>query len=198
MLGNGMTMLAELLQERKDAVVERWFEVVLATYPEDGSRAFEREKDPFANPVGHSLREGTRGILEGVLDGMDTERIGKHLVDIIKIRAVQEFSASQAVAFTFGLKGAIRQALGDAANDETVAAELLEFEAQIDRVALAAFDIFVQCREQLLELRINEVKRSVAWTVERLNQRDAKQDLIQLESGKRSTEDGNGRREGLR
>ena len=191
-------MLGELLQERKDAVVQRWLDDVLATYPEDGSRAFEREKDPFANPVGHSLREGTRGIFEALLDGMDTERIGNHLVEIIKIRAVQQFSASQAVAFVFSLKGAIRQELGSAASDPAIAAELHDVETQIDRIALAAFDVFLQCREQLLELRINEVKRSVAWTVERLNRRDATQELTQLESGKRTTEDGNGRREGLR
>jgi len=191
-------MLGELLQERKDAVVQRWFEDVLATYPEDGSRAFEREKDPFANPVGHSLREGTRGIFEALLDDMDTERIGSHLIDIIKIRAVQQFSASQAVAFVFSLKGAIRRELGDAAADPAIAAELYDVETQIDRIALAAFDIFLQCREQLLELRLSEVKRSVAWTVERLNKRDATQELTQLESGKRATEDGNGRREGLR
>jgi hypothetical protein len=193
-----MMMLGELLQERKDAVVQRWLDDVLATYPEDGSRAFEREKDPFANPVGHSLREGTRGIFEALLDGMDTERIGNHLVEIIKIRAVQQFSASQAVAFVFSLKGAIRQELGSAASDPAIAAELHDVETQIDRIALAAFDVFLQCREQLLELRINEVKRSVAWTVERLNRRDATQELTQLESGKRTTEDGNGRREGLR
>jgi hypothetical protein len=195
---NGMMMLGELLQERKDAVIQRWLDEVLATYPEDGSRAFEREQDPFANPVGHHLRKGTRGILEGLLDGMDKEAIGNHLIDIIKIRAVQQFSASQAVAFVFSLKGAVRQELGDAARDPAIAVELLGLEEQIDRIALAAFDIFLQCREQLLELRISEVKRSVAWTVERLNRRDAEPELTQLESGKRTTKDGNGRREGER
>ena len=176
-----MMMLGKLLRERKDAVVQRWLEDVLATYPEDGSRAFEREKDPFANPVGHNLREGTRGIFEALLDGMDTETISNHLIDIIKIRAVQQFSASQAVAFVFSLKGVIRRELGDTASDPAIAVELCELEAQIDRIALAAFDIYGQCREQLLELRINEVKRSVAWTVERLNRRDAEPELTQLE-----------------
>jgi hypothetical protein len=198
MQANGMMMLGELLQERKDAVIQRWLDDVLATYPEDGSRAFERERDPFANPVGHNLRKGTRGIFEALLNGMDKETIGNHLIDIIKIRAVQQFSASQAVAFVFSLKGAIRRELADAASEPAIAAELLELEEQIDRIALAAFDIFLQCREQLLELRINEVKRSMAWTVERLNRRDAGPELTQLESGKRTTEDGNGRREGVR
>jgi hypothetical protein len=75
----------------------------------------------------------------------------------------------------------------------------VEFEAKIDRVALAAFDIFSQCREQVLELRINEVKRSVAWAVDRLNRREVEPEpkLTQLESTKRATEDGNGRQEGM-
>jgi len=185
------------LQDRKDAIVQRWLEDVLATYSEDGARAFGRERDPFANPVGHSLREGTRGILEALLDGMDTETISRHLVDIIKIRAVQQFSASQAVAFVFQLKMAIRGEVGSATSDPALTEELRVLDAQIDRIGLAAFDIYAQCREQLLELRISEVKRNVAWTIERLNRRDARLALTQLEDGTLGTQDGNGRREGL-
>lgn len=161
----------ELLQTGKDAIVRRWLEEILATYPEDTATAFGREKDPFANPVGHALRVGTRAIFEAVLDGTDTGKTRHHLHEIIRIRAVQQFGASQAVGFIFLLKGVIRAELGMAVSDGQFSAELAQVERRIDRLALSAFDAFVQCREQVYELRVNEVKRNVSWVVDKMNRR---------------------------
>lgn len=164
--------LREHLAKNRDAIVKRWLADVLATYPGDSAAVFERQKDPFANPVGHSLRVGTQGIFEALLEDMDAEKIRHHLDEIIRIRAVQQFSASQAVSFVFGLKQAIRAELGKEVSDAQYSSELAEIDGRIDRIALAAFDIFVQCREQVYELRVNEVKRRVSWIVEKLNERE--------------------------
>lgn len=163
--------LAELLHENRDAVTRRWLEDCLASYPGDSAALFRREKDPFANPVGHSLRVGTRGILEALLNGADHEKIRECLREIIKVRAVQQFSASEAVSFVFRLKEAVRAELGERAAERRLAAELTELEGRIDRIALAAFDVFVECREQVFELRVNEVKRRIAWAVKKMNER---------------------------
>ncbi|MHC4178291.1 MAG: RsbRD N-terminal domain-containing protein [Planctomycetota bacterium] len=167
-----MMTFAELLQENKDAIVRRWLDDVLSTYPGDASAAFMRQKDRFANPVGHSLRVATRGIFEALLDGADAEKIHEYLHEIIKIRAVQEFAASQAVGFVFLLKEAVRAELGKAAGDSRLSSELAVFEGRVDRMALAAFDVFVQCREQVCQLRINEMKRRVSWIMDKMNNRD--------------------------
>jgi hypothetical protein len=163
--------LASLLQQSQEAIVRRWCAEALATYAEAAAAALQREQDPFANPVGHSLRTGTRAIFEGLCAGQGPDVLRASLEPIIKIRAVQEFSASRAVAFIFGLKDAIRAELRDAVAEPRVSSELAEFERRIDGVALAAFDLFVQCRQQISELRINEVKRNVSWIVEQLNRR---------------------------
>ena len=55
--------------------------------------------------------------------------------------------------------------------------ELAKLEADIDRIALAAFDVYVQCREQLCELRVNEVKRRVSWVMERMSKRVVEPEL---------------------
>ncbi len=107
----------EVLLQSRDAVVKRWCEIALSAYPEEASAAFQRQKDPFANPVGHRLRTGTRVIFAALLDGMDDAKIRRHLHDIISIRAVQELPASQAVGFVFELKDAIRAELGESAAD---------------------------------------------------------------------------------
>ena len=167
--------LAELLLKNQEAIVGRWVERALACYGGDSSATLKRQKDPFANPIGHSLRVGTRGIFEAMLGGMDlgetdTEKVGQHLHEIVKIRAVQQLSASEAVGFVFHLKEAIRAELAGTVKDPRFSDELTQLDGRIDRVALAAFDIFVQCREQLCELRINEVKRSVSWGANKMSQ----------------------------
>jgi len=169
-----------LLQEKKDAIVRRWFGEALASYSGDAAAAFKRQKDPFANPVGHGLRVATGAIFEALLDGseaealaaepLDAAKIREHLHEAIRIRAVQQFSASEAVGFVFGLKNAVRAELGPAATDGRYLSELAEFDARVDRVALAAFDVFVECRERLCELRINEVKRRVPWAAQKMQQ----------------------------
>lgn len=162
----------KLLQKDKDAVAQRWLEGLLATYPEESSAAFRRRKDPFANPVGHGLRLATRGIVEALSGGTDAGEIRRHLREILRIRAVQEFSASRAVCFVFDLKEAVRAELGTAARDPRFASELEKLDREIDQIALAAFDVFVECREQVYELRVNEVKRTVSWVAERINRRE--------------------------
>jgi len=175
--------LWERLQKKKEAIIQRWLHEALSTYPDEGAAAFGREKDPFANPVGHSLRVGTRGIFEALLEGTDSDETHQYLHEIIRIRAVQQFSASQSLGFVFGLKKAIRAELGGGAKDGRFAADLAEIDERIDRIALAAFDIFVQCREQVYELRVNEAKRRVSWIVEKMNEREADPELAQIDSG---------------
>lgn len=162
-----MMGLGERLQECKEAVLGRWLEDVLAAYSPDAAAAFVRQKDPFANPVGHSVRVGTRAILEAVLEGGSVEELHGPLEDIVRIRAVQELEPSQAVGFVFRLKDAIRAELGDAGSEPRLRADLTELERRIDEVALAAFDLYVGCREKVSELRVNELKRQIPWVVER-------------------------------
>jgi hypothetical protein len=192
-----MMMLLELLEKRKDTIARRWLEGALSAYPDQSAAAFMRQTDPFANPVGHSLRVGTRGILDGLLRGTNAERISECLHEIIKIRAVQQFSPSEAVSFVFGLKEAIRAEAREEVGDPKFCSELAQFERQIDRVALAAFDLFVQCREQVYELRVNEMKRNVSWIVEKLNHRDCEQRLDEADLGEGSR-GVNAQREGFR
>jgi hypothetical protein len=172
-----MMTLARLLQDKKDAIADRWFDDVLSTYSDDASAAFRREKDPFANPVGGSLRTGTRGIVEALFDeealssGTVSEQIRGQLDGIVKIRAVQQFSVAQAVSFIFQLKEAVRAELGPAAGEPPLLSDLTRLDQQIDQMALAAFEIYVQCREQVCDLRVNEIKRRVSWVMKKLGQR---------------------------
>jgi hypothetical protein len=154
--------LREHLRTRKEAVLERWLKDTLEAYAKDTSAFLKRRKDRFANPVGHALREGTRAILDNLLTGRAAERSRRALDDIIRIRAIQDFSPSLAVAFVLRLKRAIRAELGALTADPNVAAELTKLEEAVDGVALVAFDIYVESRERVYEIRVSEIKRQVA------------------------------------
>ena len=184
--------LKSLMQERKDAILQRWLRDTMATYAKDTFLFLGKQKDPFANPVGHSLRTGTQGVLESLLEGMDPEKICGHLNEIIKVRAIQDFSPSQAVSFVFLLKTAIRAEIKEAA-DRELREELAELEAQIDQIALFAFDIYVKCREHVYELRVNEVKRNVSAIMERFCGVDPDSEPVSESHGDGTSVEGGGR-----
>jgi len=151
-------MLRDLLLEKGDAIVKRWTHLTLATYPPDSGRFLREEKDRFANPVGSTIAEVLQSVFGEMLAEMQPERLRAMLDGVVRLRSVQDFSPSQAIGFIFLLKPVIREELGKAAGEESIARELEEFESRIDRLALLAFDLFMQCREQIFELRVKELR----------------------------------------
>lgn len=160
-------VLTELLRRRADAVAARWYDAVLAEYPQETYTVWKRESDPFANPVGHSLRIGTRAILEAVLDGAETDALREAVAEIVRIRAVQQMPPSRAVGFLFRLKEAIRAELDDELRDVGLHEEARELERRVDMAVMVAFDVFTEQRERVSELRINELKRTIPWAAGR-------------------------------
>ncbi len=160
----------DLLEERKDTIVERWVDAVLAAYPSDAAALFRKQQDPFANPLGHHVREGTRGLFQTMLDGMDRERLRTHLDQIIRIRAVQDLTPSQALSFVFSLRSIVRDVVPEATAKGRFKTDLEALDENIDAVALAAFEMYSAMREELADLRVKEVKRQVAFVLEKMNQ----------------------------
>jgi hypothetical protein len=163
-------MLAELLNRRKKFVIGKWFDAVLETYPEDARKFLGDHKQKFTNPVGASIFEGVEGVYQRLIDGADLEssEFSEFLDRIIRIRAIQQFSPSQALGFLFPLKAVIREVLEKENVADSVGSELFELEQRIDRLALLSFDKYMECRERLFEIRIREVKDSTCRTWERI------------------------------
>jgi hypothetical protein len=153
--------LKDLLVQKKAAILKRWSDILLETYPPDAARFFEQEGDCFANPVGHTLLREMELLYGEVIGGLDAEKIASCLDRIIRIRAIQDFSPSQAVAFIYFLKKVIREELDREIRENRLDGELLKFDFRIDEIALIAFDIYMQCREKICEIRVEEVKNRV-------------------------------------
>ncbi len=151
--------LKDLLKKKETAIVGQWFDSVVNTYQLDTSRFLKSQKDAFANPVGNSLSQGLKAVFDEINDRMDYETVNSFLDPIIRIRALQDFSASKAVSFVFFLKKIVReQTAKEIQQDKTLQADMLLFESKIDDLALIAFDIYMGCREKVYEIKANEVR----------------------------------------
>lgn len=148
--------LGALLSQRGAAIVQRWIDLTLETYPPETSTFFREEKDSFTNPVGHTLRHDLNALYaELSQDRRNSDRLSAYLDNIIRIRAVQSLSPSQAIAFVFLLKKAVREEMG---SETDRPGEISSLESRVDELALMAFDIYMKCRDQVHEIRVNEVR----------------------------------------
>ena len=154
--------LRNLLENKKSSIINKWFEFVTDTYAPDAALFFKNQRDDFLNPVGGTTRNILETLFEALLENVDTKSIAVTLEPLIKIRAVQKFSPSQAVGFLFALKALIRKELKKELikiNSE----ELDLVDTRIDSLALIGFDVFVQCREKIYDLR-TQTERSKIYT----------------------------------
>lgn len=151
--------LESLLLQKKSAIVKKWFNAILETYPAETAKFLSSQKNQFANPVGSTVSHEIENIFQELLQaqGIDPEKVSPFLDKIIRIRAIQDFSPSQAVAFVFFLKKVIREVLAFDIQKNQLSEELLALEARIDDLALLSFDIYMKCREKLYELKANDV-----------------------------------------
>lgn len=163
----------DLLEERKDTIVGRWVDAVLSAYPADSAALFQAQQDPFANPLGHTVREGARDVFQVILNGMDPDELKSRLDPIVRIRAVQQLSTTEALSFVFSLRSIIRDVIPESEAEPGFGADLKAMDAAIDQVALAAFELYAARREEVAELRIREVKRQVAWVMGKINRESA-------------------------
>ena len=152
--------LDKLLSQHKTALVKRWFEEVVKTYPVDTSQFLKRQKDPFANPVGQTTLKGLEALFAVLETGIDREAINSFLDPIIRIRAVQDFTPSRATSFILSLKQIVRETLSKEFQDPQVVAEFVEFSNRIDELCLMAFDIYMKCRETLYRIQSNEMRNT--------------------------------------
>ena len=154
-----MILLLEFLARKRNSIVGAWLQRIVQGYAESTSRFLMQEQDRFRNPMGHVLRENLPALFDALLQGGATVDLEPRLDPIVRMRAVQDFSASQAVSFVFLLKEVVRQeARGDRQIDPDGSA-LAAFESRIDGLALLAFDLFVRCREQISDIKANELRR---------------------------------------
>ena len=161
--------LKSLLTEKRATILKKWFDLILDTYPADTSNFLKKQKNQFANPVGHTISEGIEGLLDGLLEEADSDKVSPFLDSIIRVRAIQDFTPSEAIGFIFLLKQVIRESLYKEIREHQMYDELLRLETRIDDLVRISFDVYMKCREQVYELKANEVKKMTFRLLQRAN-----------------------------
>ncbi|MDQ1333273.1 MAG: hypothetical protein QG552_223 [Thermodesulfobacteriota bacterium] len=156
--------LKNLLSEKRSSIIKRWQDAIVSSYPKDSRGFLKRTKSQFANPVGCIITKEIETLYDEVIKGDNADKISSCLDTIIRIRAVQDFTPSQAVAFVLQLKDIIREELGNNHSPDMDA-----FDKQVDEILLMAFDVYSKCRQKIYEIRVREVKNQVGKLLERAN-----------------------------
>ena len=154
--------LETLLELKREAILGAWRDLILKTYPPETSEFLGSRGDPFRNPLGHAITESIGRIYDEICSAMDADELLRALDGIIRIRSVQDFTASEAVSFIFDLKPVIQQVVDTELRGSGTLGELTDLNSRIDRVALLAFEKYMGCREKLHEIRNNEIKNRMA------------------------------------
>ena len=157
-------MALNLSQNERTEMFQRWFDRIVDGYPAETARFLREQSDPFANPVGAGLREELAPILDGILDDRDPVEIEPALDRIVRVRALQDMSPSEAVSFVLVLKDIFEEVAGDEAGDAKRV-----FNSRVDQTLMTAFNVFSRCREQVYDIRVKEIRNRSLKVMERLN-----------------------------
>jgi hypothetical protein len=150
--------LLEHLARKKNAVVKKWFDRLTATYPADTAQFLRSQKDAFANPVGQNSLQSLQGLFDHLIEGFD-RNAAKSIIDpIIRIRAIQDFTPSEAIGFVFDLKIILEDMAPEVTSDPKGRKALAGLYRRIDALGLLAFDVYMQCREKIYDLKANEMR----------------------------------------
>ena len=161
------TGLKGLIREKKSEIIRNWFEATIQTYAPDTAQFFKGQKDQFGNPVGSITSKGLVFLLDQLLNTWDPDAVKAYLDPIVRIRAIQDFSPSQATGFILLLKTVLHNHLANELQNDANAMQLLEFESKIDQLCLLAFDLYMDCKEKIYELSANETRNRTFRAFER-------------------------------
>ena len=167
-----------IFKAHRDALLARWTEAVFATYPFETKGFLRTKQDPFGNPVANMTREAAAVLYDAVAGGdAEPESVKAALDRFVKLRAVQDFTPSQALGVFLLLKPFMREMLLPEMQQQGALADYLDAESRLDSLCLLAFDMYVHDREIVAQNRINETKNRYAQ-LERWAQRIERREAI--------------------
>lgn len=151
--------------------VQEWLACTLRTYPDQTGRFLRVERDPFRNPVGSTFRAAFEQLADELFGGFDRARVAASIDAVVRVRAVQDFTPAEAVAFVPLARDAVRAALrrGGVHLD---AQGLDQLDERIAELAGLASESLGACRDEIRAIAARAARRRV-FVPERLRARAA-------------------------
>jgi hypothetical protein len=150
--------LKQRLTEKKPDILKAWQEAVQQR-PAGASVFPTGQSTLAAATTGYTFEQGLDALFDALLQGVIPGDVSRFLDDMIRIRAVNDISASRSVEFILAIKKIVRNVLGSGIlDDKQEGQELASWDAVVDELVLFAFDSYVRHRESVLELKADEAK----------------------------------------
>jgi len=152
--------LTPLLAQHRIPILDQWFGLIIKTYP-GLSSVFLKKNQPWGNPVGTNIHGALAKVFDELMLPEATDDLAPVLDTIVRIRAVQDYAPSEAVAILLFVKHVVRERFKDEiAAGQIPVSELHEFDNKVDSMMLIAFDIYTKCRNTVMENRLEDFKRN--------------------------------------
>jgi hypothetical protein len=144
----------------RDRFLAEWLACTLGTYPEQTARVLREERDPFRNPIGHTLATSLAGLTAELFGGFDRARVTAWLDAVIRLRAVQDFSPADAVGFV-ALARRAADGVVETGGPGVEPGALDALGTRIDDMVLIAADLLDRCREEIHAIGARAARRRV-------------------------------------
>ena len=144
-----------LIEQNKDKIHETWLTRRLGIFSEQKKSLIMTQMDQFQNPIRHEIAEGLTGILVHFKNRGENFSIA--LDQITRVLAIQDFPPSRAMCLFYELKEIVREiAKKDGVSFR--AKDWGEFNSRLEQMTLEAFDSYVNHREKIYQIKVDESK----------------------------------------
>ncbi|MBU0729903.1 MAG: RsbRD N-terminal domain-containing protein [Proteobacteria bacterium] len=147
------------MKENKESILGQWIDSVMNTYPEGAHRFLQKQKDQIANPLGHSIKQGLTDLYKIFCGDDETVNATSIIEQLVRIRAVQDFTPSQAVYFVYDLKKIVLNCCRKEKFPEPSMDEWMELDSRVDKIGSMILDLYMESRERIFKVRLNEFAR---------------------------------------
>ena len=147
---------AYILHANRELILEQWLERSLALFP---------EKMGYATPVAEALAEALGKLLSGLEE--ETQCFRAALDDVTRLLAVQDFPPSRAISIFFEPKTMFREMMMNPSHEGSRLEVQSAFSSRIDELVLQAVDSYMQHREKIAQLKVEEGGRRMYMALRR-------------------------------
>ena len=150
------TIHTSILKDR-ESILSLWQAALLSQA--SGLNLAGTSKTRFTVPGDYLLKEEAETLFDWLVGEEAPISARPSIREICKFKAVQGINPSEALGFLIDLKSIIRLVVGKGELSCSQHCELSEIDTRIDQLLMLAFDEYAECREKIMEIRIEEVTR---------------------------------------
>ena len=144
-----------LFEKNKDWILEKWLDRRLSLFSNQKQSLIKSQMNQFQNPIRHEIHEGLKMILENF--DQESEKFNEAVEQICRVMAIQEIPASKAISFFYELKEIVNNRRKKN-NHSLTSKEFSEFNTNVEKMTLKAFDCYCSHREKIYQLKVDESK----------------------------------------